>query len=329
VTSVVAERDTIVETYFGEEVHFVDTLASVDTMFVKGEYAIEYVAENGCNRILNVVVTEVARPYAIAEVQGTSDASPVDGKIVEISGTVTGVAAGEGFFVQDAVAPWSGIWVEYSDVSELDVEVGDGVKVTGTVAEVASVTTVVATNAVLQESALEVTPIVVTPTDAKAEKYESVRVKVEGARGTAANTAGEWTIYYLEANKATVNDWLYAYSPVKDHFYHVTGIVNGRLDAFKLEPVVEADVVDLTATPVGPKPSVEFKVYPNPFNDHITIDNNDMLTRVVVVNVAGQRVIDIEYPDREIRTANLVSGVYVISLYTENGVAKTERIIKR
>ena len=72
-----------------------------------------------------------------------------------------------------------------------------------------------------------------------------------------------------------------------------------------------------------------FKVYPNPFNDHITIDNNDKLTRVVVVNIAGQRVIDIEYPNREIRTANLVSGVYVISLYTEDGIAKSERIIKR
>jgi len=83
------------------------------------------------------------------------------------------------------------------------------------------------------------------------------------------------------------------------------------------------------ATSVDPDLANTFKVYPNPFNDHITIDNNDKLTRVVVVNIAGQRVIDIEYPNREIRTANLVSGVYVISLYTEDGIAKSERIIKR
>ncbi len=75
--------------------------------------------------------------------------------------------------------------------------------------------------------------------------------------------------------------------------------------------------------------TVNFKVYPNPFNDRIMIDNNDKLTRVIVSNIAGQRVIDIEYPGHEIRTANLVSGVYIISLYTEDGRAKTERMIKR
>ena len=75
--------------------------------------------------------------------------------------------------------------------------------------------------------------------------------------------------------------------------------------------------------------TVNFKVYPNPFNDRIMIDNNDKLTRVIVSNIAGQRVLDIEYPGHEIRTANLVSGVYIISLFTEDGRAKTERMIKR
>jgi hypothetical protein len=113
------------------------------------------------------------------------------------------------------------------------------------------------------------------------------------------------------------------------HFYNVTGIVNGRLDAFKLEPRMESDVVDITATPVENELENTFKVYPNPFNAQITIDNNEKLTRVVISNIAGQRVIDIEYPTREIRTANLVSGIYVVSLYTESGIVKTERMIKR
>ena len=81
----------------------------------------------------------------------------------------------------------------------------------------------------------------------------------------------------------------------------------------------------LVITPVN----VEFKVYPNPFNERINIENSDKLTRVVISNIAGQRVIDIEYPNNEIRTANLVSGVYIISMYTENGIAKSERIVKR
>ena len=269
----------------------------------------------------------------IATVQSNASESLHKGKILQVEGTVTGVAAGEGFFVQDAVAAWSGIWVEYADVNEDDIEVGDHVWVSGEVAEIADVTTIIASDGYNYgpETAMEITAIEVTPTEAEAEKYESVLVKVKGARATSADAgSGEWTIYYLPTDNITVNDWMYKAVPVADHFYDVTGIVNGRLDAFKLEPRMKSDVVDLTI-PTGLNPNYEsdFKVYPNPFNNQITIVNNDKFTRVVISNIAGQRVIDIEYPNREINTANLVSGIYVISLYTESGIAKTERMIKK
>jgi len=101
------------------------------------------------------------------------------------------------------------------------------------------------------------------------------------------------------------------------------------LDAFKIEPRMASDIVDLTLTDINPVPVIAFKVYPNPFSEYIQIDNNDKLVRAVIINIAGQKVMDIEYPENRIRTANLVSGVYVISLFTEDGIAKTERIIKR
>ena len=165
----------------------------------------------------------------------------------------------------------------------------------------------------------------------RSEKYESVLVKVEGARATAKDAGnGEWTIYYQQTDNTVVNDWLYNKAVVvADHYYDVTGVVNSRFDNFKLEPRIESDVKDITVTQVPPDPKNTIKVYPNPFNDRILIDNNDIVTRVVINNIAGQRVIDIEYPNREIRTANLVSGIYVISIYTDDGIAKTERMIKR
>ncbi len=315
-------------TYIGEKVHYMYAEAGIDTMLAAGVHTFEYVFGE-CTRTLVVTVTEEVRTPKIAEIQGTSDVSPLKDKLVKVVGTVSGVAAGEGFFIQDANAAWSGIWVEYSQTTYEGIQIGNGVEVTGTVDEIANVTTIVADGFTFIPPVITLAPVIVEPSEIAAEKYESVLVKVEGARGTAANTAGEWTIYYLEANKATVNDWLYAYTPEADHYFDVTGVVNGRLDKYRIEPRIESDVKDLTKlTPIDEN-NVSFKVYPNPFNDHITLDNNDRLTRVVVVNVAGQRVIDIQYPEREIRTANLVSGVYVISLYTENGIAKTERIIKR
>jgi methionine-rich copper-binding protein CopC len=72
-----------------------------------------------------------------------------------------------------------------------------------------------------------------------------------------------------------------------------------------------------------------YKVYPNPFNDYVTIDNAHRLSRVVISNIAGQRVIDVMYPEQVVRTPNLVSGAYLITLFTEEGIVKTERIVKR
>lgn len=84
------------------------------------------------------------------------------------------------------------------------------------------------------------------------------------------------------------------------------------------------------ATPVAPEfETFEFKVYPNPFNDRIMIDNNEKLVRVVISNIAGQRVIDVEYPEHIIRTGDLVSGMYIVSMFTEEGIAKTSKIIKK
>lgn len=75
--------------------------------------------------------------------------------------------------------------------------------------------------------------------------------------------------------------------------------------------------------------TLDFKVYPNPFNNFIRIDNAEKLDRVVVSNIAGQRVLDIENPSYEIRTGNLVTGVYVVTLISNDEIVKSERIIKR
>jgi large repetitive protein len=322
-------KEETVETYPGEAVHYVNVEAGVDTMLMEGVHTFTYDFES-CTRTLTVTVIAEIRMPKIAEIQGEEDESPLEGKRVKVIATVTGVAPGEGFFMQDANAAWSGIWVEFSGATYEGIQIGNGVSVIGEVAEVANVTSLINITMEFVPPMVQIAPIVLAPSDSKAEKYESVLVKVEGARASAKDAGnGEWTIYYQQTDNTVVNDWLYTGAVVvADHYYHVTGIVNSRLDNFKLEPRIESDVKDITITEV-PELENAFKVYPNPFNDKITIDNNEKLTSVVISNIAGQRVIDIEYPNREIRTANLVSGIYVISLYTENGIAKTERMIKR
>lgn len=76
--------------------------------------------------------------------------------------------------------------------------------------------------------------------------------------------------------------------------------------------------------------SLEFKVYPNPFDSYVTVENADKLSRVIITNVAGQRVKEIANPTETIQTGDLRSGLYIITLVTKDDVvAKTERIVKR
>ena len=73
----------------------------------------------------------------------------------------------------------------------------------------------------------------------------------------------------------------------------------------------------------------DFKVYPNPFNEFIRIDKAAELDRVVISNIAGQRVLDIEYPNYEIPTGNLNAGIYIMTLTADGEIVKSVRLIKR
>jgi len=75
--------------------------------------------------------------------------------------------------------------------------------------------------------------------------------------------------------------------------------------------------------------SLEFKVYPNPFVDYVTVTNASELSKVVVSNIAGQVVKEVVNPESTIQLNQLVSGVYFISLYEGNTVVKTVKIVKR
>ena len=103
-----------------------------------------------------------------------------------------------------------------------------------------------------------------------------------------------------------------------------------RSSNYRMEPRMASDITDITVeTGINGGSKVEFKVYPNPFSNYINIENAERLSRVVVTNIAGQRVMDVQYPERRISTSNLVNGVYVISLFTEDGIVKSDRIVKR
>ena len=75
--------------------------------------------------------------------------------------------------------------------------------------------------------------------------------------------------------------------------------------------------------------SLEFKVYPNPFVDYVTVSNASELSKVVVSNIAGQVVKEVVYPDGTIQLNELHSGIYFIALYKDGKVVSTVKLLKR
>ena len=76
--------------------------------------------------------------------------------------------------------------------------------------------------------------------------------------------------------------------------------------------------------------SAEFSVYPNPFDGYLIVKNAGKLSRIIISNVAGQRVKDLVNPTETIQTGDLRSGIYFITLVDQDeNIAKTERIVKK
>jgi hypothetical protein len=76
--------------------------------------------------------------------------------------------------------------------------------------------------------------------------------------------------------------------------------------------------------------SNKIKVYPNPFNDHITISlDNDKLSEISIIDIVGKEVLNKKYSDKIIKIdMNTISaGTYILTIKNNNTV-KTQQIVK-
>tara|TARA_Y100001970_G_scaffold193849_1_gene235645 strand:- start:28599 stop:32258 length:3660 start_codon:yes stop_codon:yes gene_type:complete len=127
----------------------------------------------------------------IQQIQGTGDASPIEGSLVVTSGIVTGVSY-SGFFIQDGVGPWSGLWVYINSPA---VVVGNLVEVLGTVAEYNGLTEIIGANVTVLSSDNSLPEPIQLLTGDVGEQYEGVRVSFINATCTEIpNEYGEWQI---------------------------------------------------------------------------------------------------------------------------------------
>ncbi|MFC1618880.1 T9SS type A sorting domain-containing protein [Candidatus Neomarinimicrobiota bacterium] len=216
----------------------------------------------GITIALGQTITPIADIQYVAD-PGTDDASPLDGTVVTVSGVVTaeywGTYKNRTMYIQDADSAWSGIYgYKYGDdgwheiatfdpgVGRTTVVEGDSVTITATVDEYYGVTELVdATSLIVHGKALNPpAPILLTPGEANAEKYEGVLVRIEDV--TVADPdlgSGEWSFTDGTDTLGTNDDWPYYYYPTEGAgIASITGVMTYSYGAYKILPRLAMDV---------------------------------------------------------------------------------------
>ncbi len=141
------------------------------------------------------------------------------------------------------------------------------------------------------------------------------------------------TVSFDGANYTTNASGIAAIADVEAGTYSYTVSMTGYTDATGTVTVTDADVnepVSLTPNSVEQNSISSIRAYPNPFDNHITISNADMVKRVVITNLIGQQVMSINLNgETTVTTNNLASGIYLITIEGHNGQRTTSKMIKK
>jgi len=78
-----------------------------------------------------------------------------------------------------------------------------------------------------------------------------------------------------------------------------------------------------------PSAGTEFKVYPNPFRDILTVSSGSEISSICIYDMQG-RILDyfvVGSSSCQVDLSNLTPGTYIISIFTAEG-SSTRKIIK-
>ena len=108
-------------------------------------------------------------------------------------------------------------------------------------------------------------------------------------------------------------------APEGPHLYGVTAIVGE----------CESEIVEKELTITGiPEQEVAFRIFPNPAEDYLKIEGNDM-REILLYNILGQVIENVTVNDNHCRieTSKLNSGIYFIKIYSADNQVYTRKIV--
>ncbi|HCY00359.1 MAG TPA: hypothetical protein DG754_09495, partial [Bacteroidales bacterium] len=87
--------------------------------------------------------------------------------------------------------------------------------------------------------------------------------------------------------------------------------------------------VQLLGVNINPNQLLTVNTYPNPFNNDIYITNAKLVKRVIVLNITGQRVLEINLDGaNKVNAQSIKPGVYIVRLIGHDGKTAIHKMIK-
>ena len=282
----------------------------------------------------NIKITEGSAPpppppgidtvsiYDIQFNNNTNGASNYEGSQVYTGGIVTAVRDDSSFYLTSGSGAWSGVYVYSNDYLLYE---GDSVVLDAEVDEYYELTELKnVTNLQLISSGNIFSPNYCNTAAADSEEFEGCFVEVSNAICNNDNAGfGEW-IVNDGSGDLIIDDLFYAFTPILNQSYTVSGVVTFSYGAFKLLPRNGSDVAGFIS--VNETTENVFYMYPNPLNQsnlNITLQNN---SNVSLFNLSGQliKTYQLKSGNNSVNLDFLKKGLYIIKCNSKTyTIAKT------
>jgi len=270
----------------------------------------------------NIKITEGSAPpppppgidtvsiYDIQFNNNTNGASNYEGSQVYTGGIVTAVRDDSSFYLTSGSGAWSGVYVYSNDYLLFE---GDSVVLDAEVDEYYELTELKnVTNLQVISSGNIFSPNYCNTAAADSEEFEGCYVEVSNAICNNDNAGfGEW-IVNDGSGDLIIDDLFYAFTPILNQSYTVSGVVTFSYGAFKLLPRNGSDVAGFIS--VNETTENVFYMYPNPLNQsnlNITLQNN---SNVSLFNLSGQliKTYQLKSGNNSVNLDFLKKGLYII-----------------
>ena len=282
----------------------------------------------------NIKITEGSAPpppppgidtvsiYDIQFNNNTNGASNYEGSQVYTGGIVTAVRDDSSFYLTSGSGAWSGVYVYSNDYLLFE---GDSVVLDAEVDEYYELTELKnVTNLQVISSGNIFSPNYCNTAAADSEEFEGCYVEVSNAICNNDNAGfGEW-IVNDGSGDLIIDDLFYAFTPILNQSYTVSGVVTFSYGAFKLLPRNGSDVAGFIS--VNETTENVFYMYPNPLNQtnlNITIENNSIVN---LFNLSGQliKTYQLKSGNNSVNLDFLKKGLYIIKCNSKTyTIAKT------